>query len=120
MKIFRINEQELTEKILTLLSFASKAKKLVYGKENIREYIKRRKLIIISSDSGRRVKRDVFKRCDIFNCDVLILENVDKEALAKKLGMANLSVIGVDDQGILDGIIKVVERGGASGKIESV
>lgn len=120
MKIFKISEQELSEKILTLLSFASKAKKLVYGKENIRGYIKRGKLIVVSSDIGKRVKKDILKRCDIFDCDVLLLENVSKETLARKLGMTNLAVVGIDDQGILNGIIKVVERGGASGKTESV
>jgi len=120
VEILKISDRKSIEKILTLLSFASKAKKLVYGKENIREYIKNGGIVIITSNAGERVKKDALIRSDIYNCKVILLEGVTKEYLGKRLGKNNLSVVGVKDKGMINGIIEVVERGGANGKIESV
>jgi len=120
MKIFKVNDKKTIEKIVTLLSFASRSKKLVYGKENIREYIKTGNVVIVVSNVGERVRRDILTRCEMFNCKIVLLEGLTKESLAKRLGMVNLSVVGVKDKGIINGIIEVVERGGASGKTKSI
>ncbi|MBO8139743.1 MAG: ribosomal L7Ae/L30e/S12e/Gadd45 family protein [Thermosipho sp. (in: Bacteria)] len=102
------------EKILTLLGFASKAKKLVYGKENIRDYIKdhrlKHKIIIIATDAGTRVKKDIKIRCEISN--VPYIEISTKEKLSHATGMVNVSVLGVSDENLAKSIVNFSsERG---------
>ncbi|SHH15410.1 L7Ae/L30e/S12e/Gadd45 family ribosomal protein [Thermosipho atlanticus] len=98
------------KKVLTLLGFASKAKKLVYGKDNIREYIKdfkqKHKVIIIASDAGERVKRDVKIRCEISR--VPYIEFSKKDELSKATGMLNVSVLGIKDENIVKSIIDLI------------
>ncbi|MDK2885611.1 MAG: hypothetical protein PWP54_169 [Thermosipho sp. (in: thermotogales)] len=102
------------EKILTLLGFASKAKKLVYGKENIRDYIKdyrlKNKVIIIATDAGERVKKDIKIRCEISK--VPYIEISTKEKISHSTGMLNVSILGVSDENIAKSIVKLYfERG---------
>jgi ribosomal protein L7Ae-like RNA K-turn-binding protein len=102
------------EKILSLLGFASKAKKLVYGKENIRDYIKdqrlKYKVIIIATDAGNRVKKDTKIRCDISN--VPYVEIYTKQKLSHATGMVNVSVLGVSDENLAKSIVNLsMERG---------
>lgn len=111
----KMSDKKSIEKILTLLGFASKARKLVYGKENIREYIKNNGIIVMASNIGKRIKKDILIRGNIYGCKIIILEGITKEYLGKKLGKNDLSVVGVKDREIIDGIIEVVERGGVSG-----
>ncbi|QTA38098.1 ribosomal L7Ae/L30e/S12e/Gadd45 family protein [Thermosipho ferrireducens] len=96
-------------KILSLLGFASKAKKLVYGKDNIRDYIKnkrlKRKVIIIASDAGERVKKDIKIRCEISN--VPIIELSTKERLSQATGMLNIAVLGIKDENMVASIINI-------------
>ncbi|EKF49823.1 ribosomal protein L7A family [Thermosipho africanus H17ap60334] len=105
-----MNEQ----KILTLLGFASKAKKLVYGKDNIRDYIKnpklKNKLIIIAKDTGERVKKDIKIRCDISN--VPLIEFSDKKTISKATGMENVAVIGIIDENMVKSILEFYSKGG--------
>lgn len=105
-----MNEQ----KILTLLGFASKAKKLVYGKDNIRDYIKnpklKNKLIIIAKDTGERVKKDIKIRCNISN--VPLIEFSDKKTISKATGMENVAVIGIIDENMVKSILEFYSKGG--------
>lgn len=102
------------QKILTLLGFASKARKLVYGKDNIRDYIKnpkiKEKLIIIAQDTGERVKKDIKIRCDISN--VPFIEFGTKETLSKATGMLNIGVLGILDENMAKSILKYYSEGG--------
>ncbi|ABR30397.1 50S ribosomal protein L7ae [Thermosipho melanesiensis] len=112
-----MNEQ----KILTLLGFASKAKKLVYGKDNIRDYIKntklRNKIIVMAKDTGERVKKDVKIRCEISN--VPYIEIATKEILSKATGMFNISVLGVLDESMVKSILAFSKEGGNNENINS-
>ncbi|MBB6062087.1 ribosomal protein L7Ae-like RNA K-turn-binding protein [Thermosipho japonicus] len=105
-----MNEQ----KILTLLGFASKAKKLVYGKDNIRDYIKnpklKNKLIIMAKDTGERVKKDIKIRCDISK--VPLIEFSDKKTISKATGMENVAVIGIIDENMVKSILEFYSKGG--------
>ncbi|ONN27002.1 50S ribosomal protein L7ae [Thermosipho affectus] len=105
-----MNEQ----KILTLLGFASKAKKLVYGKDNIREYIKnpkiKTKVILIAKDTGQRVKKDIKIRCDISN--VPFVEIADKKTLSKATGMLNIAILGILDENMAKSILNFSKEGG--------
>ena len=98
------------EKILSLLGFAAKAKKLVYGKDNIRDYIKnpklKKKVIILAIDTGERVKKDIKIRCDVSN--VPIIEFFTKAELSKATGMVNVAVLGVRDENMVESILNIL------------
>ncbi len=102
-----LNEQ----KILSYMGFASKAKKIVYGKQGLRNYIRsfqKKKLILIPKDVGSRVKLDVIKHCQVFDVPYIELY-CSKSTLAKALGKQNISVIGITDESIIEGILKLYQ-----------
>ncbi len=92
--------EEIKKKILTLLGFASKSNNLAYGKEMIRSYINnpkiKEKLLIIPTDTGERVKRDILIRCD--SKQVQYVELFTKAEISKAIGKINVSVIGIMDE----------------------
>jgi ribosomal protein L7Ae-like RNA K-turn-binding protein len=106
------NENSLRErKILSYIGFAVKANKIVYGKQGLRNYIRsfhKKKVILIPKDTGSRVKLDVIKHCQIFDVPYLEL-NCTKSTLAKALGKQNISVIGITDENIIEGILETVQ-----------
>lgn len=106
------NEYSLREqKILSYMGFAAKANKIVYGKQGLRNYIRsfqKKKVILIPSDTGSRVKLDVIKHCQIFDVPYIEL-NSSKSILAKALGKQNISVVGITDENIIEGILKTFQ-----------
>ncbi|POZ89167.1 MULTISPECIES: ribosomal L7Ae/L30e/S12e/Gadd45 family protein [Petrotoga] len=106
------NENSLREqKILSYTGFAAKANKIVYGKRGLRNYIRsfqRKKVILIPKDTGSRVKLDVIKHCQIFDVPYIEL-NYTKSDLAKTLGKQNISVVGITDENIIEGILKTIQ-----------
>ncbi|HOJ94717.1 MAG TPA: ribosomal L7Ae/L30e/S12e/Gadd45 family protein [Fervidobacterium nodosum] len=99
-----------TSKILTYLGFAAKSGKLVYGKDMIREYITdpkiQNKLIIIATDAGPRVKKDLKIRCEINN--VKYFEILEKSTLSKATGMKEVSALGITDENLSKAIVDVL------------
>jgi len=106
------NENSLKEqKILSYMRFASKANKIVYGKQGLRNYIRsfqKKKVVLIPKDTGSRVKLDVIKHCQIFDVPYIELEYT-KSILAKSLGKDNISVVGITDENITEGILKMFQ-----------
>ncbi|SHE84469.1 Ribosomal protein L7Ae [Marinitoga hydrogenitolerans DSM 16785] len=109
-----MNEQ----KVVNLLGFASRMRKIIFGKDNIREYIRnpkrRKKFIIIASDVGESIKEDTIKRCQSHKVPYVLLSNYTKEQLGRALGKDEISVVGVLDENIVNGIKEVVNVGGDS------
>jgi ribosomal protein L7Ae-like RNA K-turn-binding protein len=104
------------EKILGLLGIASKTKKIVFGKVALRNYISKKyfknKLVIISVDCGKTVKQDIIKRCDSYNVSYIIPDFLTKEILSKTIGKENVSILGVTEDNLINGIIATVNNGG--------
>lgn len=102
------------QKILGLIGLAARAGQILYGKKSLRSYIKsyqNKKLIIIPRDAGPRVKLDIIKHCEIF--DVPYIEiNKNKFEFAKLLGKENVSIIGIKNENIVEGILKLISSGG--------
>ncbi|AEX85744.1 50S ribosomal protein L7ae [Marinitoga sp. 1135] len=109
-----MNEQ----KIVNLLGFAARMRKIIFGKDNIREYIrnprKRYKFIVIASDTGESIKEDTIKRCQSHRVPYVLLKDFTKETLGKSLGRDEISVVGVLDENIVKGLIDVANVGGDS------
>ncbi|MBM7559516.1 L7Ae/L30e/S12e/Gadd45 family ribosomal protein [Marinitoga litoralis] len=106
------------KKVVNLLGFASRMRKIVFGKDNIREYIRnpkrRKKFIIIASNVGESIGEDTIKRCESHKVPYITLKNYTKEQLGHALGKDEISVVGVLDENIVDGIKEVVDAGGDS------
>ncbi|OQY08613.1 MAG: 50S ribosomal protein L7ae [Marinitoga sp. 4572_148] len=106
------------QKIVNLLGFASRMRKIIFGKDNIREYIRnpkrRNKFVIIASDVGQSIREDTIKRCQSHDVPYVVLKNFTKEQLGRALGKEEISVVGVLDENIVKGIKEVVNVGGDS------
>lgn len=109
-----MNEQ----KVVNLLGFASRMRKIIFGKDNIREYIRnpkrKSKFIIIASNVGESIKEDTIKRCESHHVPYILLKNITKEELGRSLGKDEISVVGVLDENIVNGIKEVANVGGDS------
>lgn len=105
----KIDEGKL-KKVLTYLGFAAKSNKIVYGKDMIKDYISdptiKTKVIVIATDAGPRVKKDIKIRCEISGIN--LFELCEKSVLSKAVGMKEVSAIGVSDENLARTIIEVM------------
>ncbi|WP_448374611.1 L7Ae/L30e/S12e/Gadd45 family ribosomal protein [Fervidobacterium sp.] len=105
-------ESQVISKVLSYLGFAARANKIVFGKDMLKDYISdqrlSKKVIIIATDTGARVKRDIIIRCQINN--VPYFEIFDKETLAKAIGKNRISVIGILDESLVEAILKTLQE----------
>ena len=100
----------MKNKIYSLLGFAARSRKVVFGKERIRGYIRsnrKKKLVILATNTSERIKKDIKTRCRSF--DVKVIEMFTKAELGKLIGKEEISVFGIGDDGIIDGILKELE-----------
>lgn len=106
----KIDEEKL-KKVLSYLGFAAKSDKIIYGKDMIRSYISnpaaKTKVVIMATDTGPRVKKDVTIRCEINQ--VNLFELCEKSVLSKAVGMKEVSVVGVNDENLAKSIIELLK-----------
>lgn len=104
-----ISEMQM-QKILAYIGFSAKSGKIVYGKDMLREYIKdtriKTKIVLIASDAGIRVKKDLKIRCEISN--VPFLEIFNKSVLSKAAGLKEVAAVGIVDENLAKSIIEVL------------
>ncbi|ODN31212.1 L7Ae/L30e/S12e/Gadd45 family ribosomal protein [Fervidobacterium thailandense] len=100
------------QKVLSLLGFAARSGKIAFGKDMLRDYITnpklKRKVVLIATDAGERVKRDLKIRCEINR--VPYFEFSNKSELARAVGKREISAIGVMEPNIVDGILDVLQN----------
>jgi len=97
------------KKIYSLLGFAARARKLVYGKERIRDYMKsdrEKKLVVVAEDASERLKMDLKMRT---SRGTRIIEMFTKEELGKLVGKEEVAAFGIEEDGIIEGIERVIE-----------
>ncbi len=104
-------------KLLTLLGFASKARKLSFGMEGSIYSIKNgfAKLGIVASDISDKSKKEVKFFCDKNNVSFIEIDFKIEElshAVGKKAG-----ILSVNDKGFADSIYRIYEGGNANDKI---
>lgn len=105
---------EKLQKIFSLLGFASRSNNLAFGKDMLREYIsdprQRKKLVIIATDAGERVKRDLRIRCNLK--EVPFLEILSKAELSRATGKQNVAAVGILDEHMVEGILRTLSENG--------
>ena len=95
----------MNSKTLTLLGFASKAGKLVYGMQKTVEYIKNNKscLIVMACDLSEKSKKEILFFASDKNIRVVTLKDVTVLKLSTAVGR-KCGVISVNDNGFADAI----------------
>ncbi len=108
-----INEnQAREEKIINLLSFASRMGKLVYGKERLERYLNtaETKILFLASDCSSNTKKYWVNKCDSTECQLFIFNSKTKKELAARLGKKELSAVSTSNMDITNGIKKIMEN----------
>ncbi|PLV59472.1 L7Ae/L30e/S12e/Gadd45 family ribosomal protein [Thermotoga sp. KOL6] len=100
----------IKKKVYSYLGFAVKARKVVFGKERIRAYIRsprEKKLIVIAEDASDRTKKDTIMRCENKGVPYVIM--FTKEDLGRLLDKPGVSVVGLEEDNLIEAIEKVVK-----------
>ena len=98
----------MTDKILSLLGFASKAGKLSFGVHATEWAIKsgKAKLVLAAEDiSEKSVKELKFKASD--KVPVMVLSNINIDTLSKKVGKS-CGIIAVNDDGFATSLLNLL------------
>ena len=101
----------MTNKILTLLGFASKAGKLSYGMDASVESIKKSKskLIITACDISVKSLKEINFHAQKNNVRVVTLEDCNIETLSHAVGK-KCGMLSVNDIGFRDGIVGEINK----------
>ncbi|AIY85705.1 MULTISPECIES: 50S ribosomal protein L7ae family protein [unclassified Thermotoga] len=103
-------EDQVRRKVYSYIGFAVRARKIVFGKERMRAYIRsprEKKLIIIAEDASERTKRDTIMRCENKKVPYVIM--FSKEELGRLLDKPAVSVIGLEEDNLIDAILGMVK-----------
>lgn len=102
----------MMSKVDSLLSLASRARKLISGFDmvcvDIKSIKRKTKLVILATDATDNVKKEVKFLSEKYN--VQLIEYSTKEELGHYIGKADRSVIGITDENFKEGIINSIER----------
>lgn len=100
----------MRQRIYSYIGFAVRARKVVFGKERIRAYIRsprEKKLIVIAEDASERTKRDVTLRCERKKVPYVVM--FKKEELGRLLGKPEVSVIGIEEDNLVTAILEMIK-----------
>ncbi len=94
------------KKLLGLLGFAARARKLVCGTDLCRDEIRRGRLplALVASDASDNTKKRIKDACKYYGTELCLIPTTAYE-LSSRIGKtANITVIGVTDMNFVDGI----------------
>ncbi len=97
-----------SEKILSLLGFASKAGKLSFGSHATTFAIEsgKAKLVLAAADISEKSVKELKFKADKQNIEVLILDSILTADLSKRVGKS-CGIVAVNDGGFADAIMKI-------------
>ena len=99
------------KKLLGLLGFASKARKLVCGTDLCRDEIRRGKipLALVASDASANTKKRITDACKYYDADMCHIPLTASE-LSDRIGKTgNIAVVGVTDMNFVNGIVALFD-----------
>jgi ribosomal protein L7Ae-like RNA K-turn-binding protein len=99
-----------TKKIYSILGFAARSRKLVFGKERLRAYMRsdrEKKLVIVAKDASERLKKDLEMRT---SRGARIIELFTKKEIGKLLNKEEISAVGIEDDAMIEGIEKYMKE----------
>ena len=98
--------EEKSEKLLSLLGFAARARRLVFGTELCRDAARAGQisLAIIAADASDNTKKRIVDACKYYGCDVCHTA-ILSSTLASRLGKSGITaVVGLGDHNFIRGI----------------
>lgn len=99
----------LNSKVLALLGFASKAKKLSFGMNEAKWALEKgkSKLIVVACDVSEKSKKEINFFSSNKDIKVLTLESISIKTVSEAVGR-NCGIISVNDSGFADGILMAI------------
>lgn len=114
--VFEIHQyvvgEDRSEKLLSLLGFAARARRLVFGTELCRTAARAGQisLVVIAADASQNTKKRVVDACKYYGCDVC-QSVVPSSILASRLGKSGITaVVGLNDHNFIAGITALCAR----------
>ena len=97
--------------VLSLLGIAAKGRNLVSGEFAVEKAVKEGKafLVIVAYEASNNTKKKFRNMCEFY--EVPIAEYGTKDSLGHAIGKEERSSIGITDQGLSNGIMKLIENG---------
>ena len=99
------------KKLMSLLGFAARARKLVCGTDLCRDEIRRGNLslVIVADNASANTKKRIADACRYYGADMCIAPITSLE-LSHQIGKsANIAVVGVTDANFINGIAALFE-----------
>ncbi len=95
----------LTNKVLTLLGFASKAGRLSYGFDAVCTSISQKKseLVLTANDISSKSQKEILFYCNKFNTPTAVLNDCDMTSLSHAIGR-KCGIVSVNDKSFAQGI----------------
>ncbi|CBH21811.1 Ribosomal protein [Acetoanaerobium sticklandii] len=102
-------------KVLTLIGFAYKSRKMVSGEGITLEAIKKNKvkLVFLASDASENTRKRIKDKCSYR--DIPVSEELDRQQIGNAIGKDERVVIGITDEGFSQSMLKLL-GGGAYAK----
>ncbi len=104
--------EDKSEKLLSLLGFAARARRLVFGTELCRTAARAGQisLVVIAADASQNTKKRIVDACKYYGCDVC-QSAVPSSILASRLGKSGITaVVGLNDHNFIAGITALCAR----------
>ena len=101
----------INNKILGLIGFSARARKVSFGSDSVELKIKNKKakLIIIACDASNRTKNKFFELSKKYEIPIIEIESID--SLSKAIGKANKAVLGIEDENLASEILRINNGG---------
>lgn len=102
----------MEDKLLTLLGFATRARKIIFGTNACAVSIKHRKvkLVIIAGDISENSEEKILRICE--NGKVPYIKILDRDTISAAVGKDNKTVLGIVDDNFSKKILEYVEECG--------
>lgn len=100
------------KKLLSLLGFAAKARKLILGTDLCRDEIRRGKLplVIIAQNASANTVKRICDACNYYGTEFCHVP-INSDMLSKQVGkLSNIAVFGVTDMNFVNGITALFEN----------
>lgn len=99
----------MKDRILTLMGFAMRSRKILTGSNTCELYVKRGiiKLILIADDAVDNTKDYMTKLCEKNNVPYIVF--MDRDTLSQAVGKSNRTVFGITDSNFADKILEIYE-----------
>jgi len=100
------------KKLLGLLGFAARARKLICGTDLCRDAVRcgRLPLVLVASDASENTRKRIQDACKYYETDLCEV-SIPISVLSKQIGKtASIAVIGVTDMNFVNGIAALFEN----------